>query len=136
MHGLNPADDPALTSYGNPNITTERGPMAAASNRARVAVRLHFTNLITGEKEYLIKHSKNADFSARAESYYRLYRRRLDKLCDKLSLPRDLAEDHCEQSQGELLEAMALSTPEQLPSAVETITQSWETRAERFVEHV
>ena len=153
MHNLNPVNDPALEEYSNPNISTpgdddgtapEADDQAStdtvtdeAQARARVAVQMHFANLIENEKQLLTRRAgKDKDFAKFVDDYYPKQQRKLLDLCSKLNLPGELAKEHCSQSVDQLQEITSTTPADQLPAAVATLTQSWSGRAARFVRNV
>lgn len=137
LHGMNPADDPALDQYSNPNITTpDASDPPDADEPPDVeaqAIRSVIAPLLAYESRRVRKAAgKDGNFLSWADSFYEGFEDLLGKACREANLEPALAAEYCERSKGDLLELTAVCTPEQLKAGVTDLVGQWSNRLGEF----
>jgi HK97 family phage portal protein len=147
-HNLPPA---GLTDdYGNPAISApgmedesepaaeeaaeeDEAPNQNAENRGQRAVARHFTRMLDFERRRLIECSEEeGGFMAQVAEFYTGFEENLTDLCEDLLIDPAIAENHCDESRGAILDVAGCVGAQQLPTVVKTLTLDWEIRYEKF----
>lgn len=139
MHGLNAANDEALESYGNPNITTPTDQAMAdeideeepiANDIAARAVRLLFSRALETEQRKVRNSAVKAiDDPSWAAEYYKQLKYQLSTICDEVGISTVPAIEHCKEHHGQLMEVRRTED-------IELITDTWSNAVDRFMRYV
>jgi HK97 family phage portal protein len=106
----------------------------AAASRAAVVSRLR--HLIGIEQQRIGQACKAKNFLASVDKFYDKWRESLAAVCEELGGDRDVAVNHCQQSQDALLELTTVTTPVGLSDAVGELTATWADRAEGLADEL
>jgi hypothetical protein len=146
-HNLPPVEE-LENDYANPAISTptdtettapeeteqeEEAPDQDAENRGQRAIERHFTRMLDFERRRLIECSEEeGGFMAQVAEFYTGFEENLTDLCEDLMIDPAIAENHCDESRGAILDVAGCVGAQQLPTVVKTLTLDWEIRYEKF----
>lgn len=107
-------------------------PDMAPKNAAAIAAIDH---MIGVESRRVIDACKSPNFVTKVERFYAKWEQTLADKFESIGIDRDLATEHCRESQDRLMEAASnVITKEELGAAVVDLVASWPTRAYGIIE--
>jgi HK97 family phage portal protein len=146
IHGLN--SEPGLDDFSNPMVgqpaepeepetkeseEKEPEPDRELQNRAQQALAYNFRSLINHEMRRVCAIAeKPNEFMAKLDAFYESFHGKLEATCSDLGIPVELATEHCEESQRQLLELSGVVVADGLKPAVVDMVANWEQRSEVF----
>ena len=136
MLGFNPVE--GLDEYNNPNTSSgaepepEEEPAEETEPPANKAARFFIANLIESETRQLVAATRRKDFLGSVKRIYDKLRPKICELLDAIDLDQSLADEYCQRSIDQVMEAAAVSTPETLKASIETTTATWPERVNEF----
>jgi phage portal protein BeeE len=147
IHNFNPVDDEALETFSNPNVTTpedngetteeppaEEPEETTEEPQNRVdPLDYLFRDLITYEQNSIRQRAaKGGNFLKQTDEFYKGYETRLIRACRDLGISEDVAKDHCDDSQNDILEVAGMVSADGLKDSIHEVTEDWPNRSKAF----